>query len=73
MTQALRQHKEGGSVVVPVILRTCDWRATPFGNLLALPTDGRPLTAWTDRDEAAKSIADGVMRIVADLQKRQLT
>lgn len=72
MQQALRQHAQGRSVVVPVILRHCGWQAAPFGSLLALPTDGRPLTAWTDRDEAAKNIADGVMRIVSELQRRQL-
>jgi hypothetical protein len=71
MQQALRQHSEGRSVVVPVILRHCSWHDTPFGSLLALPSDGRPLTAWPDRDEAAKNIADGVMRIVADLHRRQ--
>jgi TIR domain len=72
MQQALRQHAEGRSVVVPVILRHCGWHGAPFGGLLALPTDGRPLTAWPDRDEAAKNIADGVMRIVAELQRKQL-
>lgn len=72
MQQALRQHAEGRSVVVPVILRHCGWQAAPFGHLLALPTDGRPLTAWPDRDEAAKNIADGVMRVVSELQRRQL-
>lgn len=70
MQQALRQHEEGRSVVVPVILRVCEWQSAPFGELLALPTDGRPLTTWPNRDEAAKNVADGVMRIVADLQKK---
>ena len=72
MQQALRQHDVGRSVVIPIILRHCGWHKAPFGNLLALPTDGRPLTAWPDRDEAAKNIADGVMRIVAELQRKQL-
>jgi hypothetical protein len=71
MKQALHQHAEGRSVVVPVILRHCGWQSAPFGGLLALPTDGRPLAAWPDRDEAAKNIADGVMRIVSELQRKQ--
>jgi len=68
MRQALRQHQEGRSVVIPVILRACVWQTAPFGNLLALPTDGRPLTNWADRDEGAKSIAEGIVRTVSDLQ-----
>jgi hypothetical protein len=71
MTQALRQHAEGRSVVIPVILRHCGWKAAPFGHLLALPKDGLPLAAWPDHDEAAKNVADGVMRIVAELQRRR--
>ena len=71
MRQALDQHAAGRSVVVPVILRPCGWMESPFGHLLALPTDGKPLTTWSNQDEAAKSVADGVMRIVANLQRRQ--
>jgi hypothetical protein len=71
MTQALKQNQEGRSVVIPVILRHCDWHSTPFGKLMALPRDGRPLNAWTDRDEAAKDIAEGVARVVADLQRKK--
>jgi hypothetical protein len=71
MTKALSQHREGQSVVVPVILRPCVWKNTPLGSLLALPRDGRPLASWPDQDEAAKDIAEGVMRAVVDLQQRR--
>jgi hypothetical protein len=70
MAQALEQHAKGRSVVVPVILRPCGWRAAPIKNLVALPRDGRPVTQWPDKDEAANNVADGVMRIVADLHTR---
>lgn len=71
MKQALAQHASGQSVVVPVILRSCQWRAAPMiGGLLALPEDARPITLWSDRDEAANNVAEGVMKIVADLQAR---
>ncbi len=71
MKQAMAQHESGHSVVVPVILRPCSWMSTPLGKLLALPTDGKALTQWPNRDEAGLAIAEGVMRIVADLQARQ--
>lgn len=35
-----------------MILRPCDWKHTPFADLLAAPTDGNPITRWPDRDEA---------------------
>jgi hypothetical protein len=71
MQQALGQHAEGRSVVIPIILRHCVWRDTSLGELEALPADGRPLVTWPDRDEAGKNIAEGVMRIIANLQSRQ--
>lgn len=70
MTQALKQREAGRSVVIPVILRPCNWRSTPLGTLLALPRDGLPLTKWGNADDAAKDIADGVMRAVAELQAK---
>ncbi len=71
MAQAMAQHASGRSVVVPVILRPCAWKTTPLGKLKALPKDGKALTQWQNRDEAGLSIAEGVVRIVADLQARQ--
>ena len=44
MKRALERHEMGSAIVVPVILRTVDWSETPFGDLLALPLDGRPVT-----------------------------
>lgn len=71
MQQALAQHRNGQSVVVPVILRHCGWSDTWLRDLVALPTDGRPLKAWPDQDEGAKNIADGVMKLVGELQRER--
>ena len=46
MTRALERHREGVCVVIPVILRPCDWTDAPFAGLMALPTDGKPVTQW---------------------------
>jgi hypothetical protein len=71
MTQALAQHNAGRSVVVPIIVRDCHWRSAPFGDLLALPQNGRPLATWPDKDTGAKNIAEGIMRLVAELQGKK--
>lgn len=74
MKQALKQHESGQSVVVPVILRPCGWKAAPMiGDLLALPRDARPLVLWPDKDEAANNVADGVMGIVAELHAKTMS
>lgn len=69
MTRAIERHEAGEAIVIPVILRTCEWHHAPFCKLLATPTDGRAVTQWPDRDEAfllvTKSIRDAVGRISA--------
>jgi TIR domain len=52
MKYAMERHDRGAAVVIPVILRPCDWHDTPFGKLLATPKDGRPITQWPSPDEA---------------------
>jgi hypothetical protein len=60
MLRALARHKAREAVVIPVILRACDWKEAPFGTLRATPTDGRPVTQWPDRDQAFLEVARAV-------------
>lgn len=60
MLRALERHKAGKAVVIPVILRACEWHGAPFGKLLATPTDGRPVKQWPDLDEAMLTVARAV-------------
>ena len=53
MKRAMALHAEGRARVIPIILRSSDWQASaPFAKLLAVPTDGKPVVKWPDRDEA---------------------
>jgi hypothetical protein len=65
MQQAMARHTAGDARVIPVILRPTDWHSAPFGRLQALPTDGRPITRWSDQDEAFLDVAIGI-RAVAE-------
>ena len=60
MWRALEKRRKRRTVVVPVILRRCDWRGAPFGKLNALPVDGRPLDLAEDRPAALAAVAEGV-------------
>ena len=67
MKRAMERHEAGEAIVIPVILRACDWHHAPFGRLLGTPKDGKPVTQWPDRDEAflqvARSVRDAAGRI----------
>ena len=67
MARALERNREGGCVVIPVILRPCDWHDMPFGRLQATPRDGKAITVWANIDEA---FVDVVKAIKGALAKR---
>jgi hypothetical protein len=60
MKRAMERHESGNAVVIPVILRPCDWNDAPFGGLLAVPKDGRPVTQWPNPDEAFLDVVKGI-------------
>lgn len=67
MTRAMERHERGEAIVIPVILRACDWHFAPFGKLNATPPDGRPISQAVDIDQAflevAKAIREAVKRL----------
>jgi hypothetical protein len=73
LKQALKQHKEGKTVVIPIIVRPCPWENAPFAKLQALPTDGQPISKWNDQDEATLNVANGIMKLVEKLEKNRAT
>jgi hypothetical protein len=66
MTRAMEKHARGDAVVVPIILRPCDWHSAPFGQLKALPTDGKPVTKWTTLDDAFLDIVTKLRQLVSN-------
>lgn len=56
-TLALERHSRGEAVVIPIILRPCDWSGAPFGHIQAIPRDAKPVSTWPNRDEAFLDIA----------------
>lgn len=52
MTRAMERHRASEAVVVPIILRPCDWHTAPFGRIKALPSEGKPVTKWPTLDDA---------------------
>jgi hypothetical protein len=70
MKRALERHEAQKARVIPIILRPCHLENTPLAHLQTLPTDGRPLTQWSDPEEAWQQIAQRI-RIVAEEISRE--
>lgn len=64
LRRALERHRAGDAVVIPVILRPCDWKTQQFAELQALPHGGKPVTKTRPRDDAWVSIAVGIRKML---------
>lgn len=71
--RALERHERAEAYVIPIILRPVDWHAAPFRKLQALPSDGRPVALWPNRDEAFLDIAQGIRGVVEQLTTGEIT
>ena len=64
LRMALSRHQAKEAIVVPLILRTADWKRTPLGALQALPDQAKPITSWSNKDDAFQSVSDGLRRLI---------
>lgn len=68
MMRALARHDDGQVVVVPIIIRPCDWKTAPFAKLSVRPTGGRAVTTWSNIDAAFTDVAFGVRAVAEKLR-----
>jgi hypothetical protein len=71
MQRALEKHESGQARVIPIILRPVDWSEAPFARLQALPRNGRPVSKWSNRDEAWMDVAKGIRAAVKQLRSER--
>lgn len=63
MEQALQRHEAGTVSVLPIIVRSALWELSPLASLQALPSGAKPITLWSDRDEAWTDVTRGIKRV----------
>jgi hypothetical protein len=79
MGRALEREAKSEVVIVPVLVRPCDWQDAPFGRLQVIPKGEKAITAWKNRDEAwtqvslaLKSTIRSVLSKKAERLKQQI-
>jgi TIR domain len=68
MQQALQRHQTGEARVIPVLLCPVDWQSAPFEKLKALPSNGKPITLWRNRDAAFADVVQGIRTALEEMQ-----
>ena len=56
--------RESGTIVIPLIIRPCDWLNSSISELLALPKDGQPVSLWKSRDAAFLDVITAIRRVL---------
>ncbi|MCD6222040.1 TIR domain-containing protein [bacterium] len=63
--KAIELQKKKGIQVIPIILSHCKWEDDEdISKLLALPTDGKPISSFPNRDEAWVDVYEGVKKVI---------
>jgi hypothetical protein len=63
MKRALERHNKT-AWVIPILLRPVDLEGMPIKKLQMLPENANPITAWSNKDEAFKSVAVGIRSVI---------
>ncbi|MBA2243921.1 MAG: TIR domain-containing protein, partial [Gemmatimonadetes bacterium] len=72
MEIALQQYEREGKLPVPIIVRrTPEWHEAKIGQHLALPKDGRWLTAWPSPDDFWGEVEEGLRDLIRDLMEKR--
>lgn len=65
LARARDRHNGSTMLMVPVILRACQWQKVPLlAGLLATPKDGKPVTSWPNNDEAWNDVASQIGQLI---------
>jgi hypothetical protein len=71
MKRALERHKKRETHLIPIILQPCDWKNAPFGKLLALPKDGKPISKYSNPNDAFLEIVEAIRRIAKQVLSKK--
>jgi hypothetical protein len=76
---AIDRHREGKSIVVPVIIKHCQWKTgihfpqytVSLNDFQVLPPGAKPIDDWKTPDQAYSEIAAGIANVLAAIKKKR--
>lgn len=68
--KAIELEQEKGVSIVPIILSECGWKDDDkISNLLAIPTDGKPISDFENSDKAWKNVYEELKQVITNINK----
>lgn len=73
MRKAISRHEIGDAVIIPILLRPCDWSDLPFSKIQGLPQNGKAISSnhWKSPDFALNEVTQSIKVIVEKLRKNK--
>jgi TIR domain/Domain of Unknown Function (DUF1080) len=65
MELAIERHNQGSARVIPILLRPTIWQNAPFAKIQIVPKDARPVTNWSNIDDAFYNVAESIKQVVS--------
>lgn len=74
LSRAIQRHDAKEAIIIPILLRSCDWEGLSFSKYQVLPKNHQPVSSryWHNQDEAFMVVARGIREVVQefiDLQR----
>lgn len=73
MQLALQRHQAGQALVIPILLRPCEWTQSMVGSLEPLPANRKPVSESENLDAAWLSVVSGIRRVTEQLRQTKTT
>jgi hypothetical protein len=71
MERAMQRRTTSKTIIIPIYIRPTDWPEAPFEGLLALPRNGKPVSSWSNADDAWHNVAVDIRKACEGLRKPQ--
>ncbi|MNG73648.1 hypothetical protein D3C79_321100 [compost metagenome] len=62
--KALEMHKNGQAQLIPIVIRPVDWGSSELSCIQGLPKDAKPVSSWSDQDEAWLNVVNGLRAFI---------
>lgn len=72
MQRAMVKHESRESIVIPILIRPCDWKSAPFSKLQVLPSEAKDVSKWANADDAWLNISDGIKDTISHAEEQSI-
>jgi len=69
--KAIEKYKRGENVIIPIVIRTCDFGSLEIAKFQALPKGAKPVSTWADKDEVWSDVVNQLKLVVQNVAKKK--